>query len=109
MRTPITLLATLAFALLPLVAQGQSDKAAEKLARKSDCFKCHAISKKKDGPSYREIAAKYKGEADAEAKLYEHITTSPMVEVDGKEEEHTRIKSDDPEEIRNLVRWIMTR
>lgn len=82
--------------------------AAQSLLKKSDCFKCHAIDKKKDGPPYKEVAKKYKGKADAEDKLTKHITTKPMVEVDGKKEEHKAIKSSDPAEIRNVVQFILS-
>jgi cytochrome c len=81
--------------------------AAQALLKKSDCFKCHAIDKKKDGPPYKEVAKKYKGKADAEDKLTKHITTSPMVEIDGKKEEHKSIKTKDAAEIKNLVQWIL--
>ena len=84
-------------------------EAAEGLARKSKCFKCHAVDKKKDGPSYQKIAAKYKGKADAEQKLYKHMTTNPKVEVDGKKEEHVALKSKNDAEIRNVVQWILSR
>lgn len=82
--------------------------AAQALLKKSDCFKCHAVDKKKDGPPYKEVAKKYKGKADAEDKLTKHITTSPMVEIDGKKEEHKSIKSKDAAEIKNVVQWILS-
>ena len=82
--------------------------AAQALLKKSDCFKCHAIDKKKDGPPYKEVAKKYKGKADAEDKLTKHITLSPMVEIDGKKEEHKSIKTKDAAEIKNLVQWILS-
>lgn len=83
--------------------------AAESLAKQNKCSKCHAVDKKKDGPPYKETAAKYKGKADAEQKLYTHLTTSPKVKVDGKEEEHKAIKAKNEAEVRNLVRWILSR
>jgi len=83
--------------------------AALALAKKSDCLKCHAIDKKKDGPSYKETAAKYKGKADAEAKLFTHLTTQPKIKVDGKEEEHVSLKTKDDAEVRNVVQWILSR
>jgi cytochrome c len=82
--------------------------AAQALLKKSDCFKCHAVDKKKDGPPYKEVSKKYKGKADAEEKLVKHITTSPMVEMDGKKEEHKSIKSKDAAEIKNVVQWILS-
>lgn len=85
------------------------DAAAESLARKSGCFKCHAIDKKKDGPPYKEIAGKWKGKADAEQKLTTHVTTSPKVKIDGKEEDHEQLKSKDPGDIKNVVQWILSR
>lgn len=42
---------------------------------KAKCGTCHAIDKKVIGPSYNEIAAKYKGNADAVAKLTANITS----------------------------------
>lgn len=83
--------------------------AAQALAKKSNCFKCHAIDKKKDGPPFKETAGKYKGKADAEEKLVKHLTTGPKIKIDGKEEEHDIVKSKSDPEIRNLVRWILSR
>ena len=39
------------------------------LAKKSGCLSCHAVDHKIIGPAYKDVAKKYKGEADAEAKL----------------------------------------
>ena len=85
------------------------DAAVESLMKKSNCFKCHAIDKKKDGPSFRETAAKYKGKADAEEKLYVHLTTNPKVKVDGKEESHDSLKTKDDAQIREVIKWILSR
>jgi len=82
--------------------------AAQALAKKSNCTKCHAVDKKKEGPPYKETATKYKGKADAEQKLFTHLTTSPKVKVDGKEEEHTMVKSKDEAEIKNLIAYILS-
>ena len=43
------------------------------LATKNACTACHAIDKKLVGPSYQEVAAKYKGNAKAEAMLVEKV------------------------------------
>jgi cytochrome c len=64
---------------------------------------------KKTAPSYKKTAAKYKGKADGEAKLYTHLTTAPMVEIDGVKEEHTKIKSTDEAAIKNVARYILSR
>lgn len=41
---------------------------------KAKCGACHAIEKKSVGPSWKDIAAKYKGRADAEKTLIANIT-----------------------------------
>lgn len=45
----------------------------EALAKKNNCLACHQIDKKSIGPSYKDIAKKYKGQADAVAKLSEKV------------------------------------
>lgn len=94
---------------VPTAAFPVDEDAAMALAKKDKCTKCHAVDKKKDGPSFKETAAKYKGKADAQAKLYTHLTTSSKVKVDGKEEEHTSVKSANEAEIKNLVAYILSR
>lgn len=82
--------------------------AAQALAKKSDCLKCHAVDKTKKGPSYQKIAAKWKGKADAEAKLIEAITKAPKVKLeDGTQEDHKVIDTKDMAEIKNVVGWIL--
>jgi cytochrome c len=110
--TRMKLLTTLAIAcglMTAFAAQAAPDaEAAQALMKKSDCFKCHAVDKKKDGPAFKETAKKYKGKPEAEDKLTKHITTSPMIEIDGKKEEHRAIKSKDAGEIKNVVQWILS-
>ena len=47
--------------------------AGEDLMKKSGCTACHSIDKKIVGPSYKEVAAKYRGDAGAAAKLAEKV------------------------------------
>lgn len=83
--------------------------AAKALAKKNDCFKCHAIDKTKKGPSYKKIAEKYKGkEAEGEQKMLKNITTGPKVKLeDGTEEDHKIIDTKDQAEMKNLIHWIL--
>jgi cytochrome c len=82
--------------------------AASALAKKSDCLKCHAIDKDKKASSFKKIAEKYKGKADAEAKLIDAVTKASKVkQKDGTEEEHKVVASKDASEIKNLVGWIL--
>ncbi len=43
--------------------------AQEALAKKYNCLACHSVDKKIVGPAYKDVAAKYKGDAGAEARL----------------------------------------
>lgn len=98
-----TAVAALAFSL-PAIAQDAD--AANKVLKADGCTKCHAIDKSKKGPAYQKVAAKYKGKADAEAKLTDFLTKSPKVKMDdGSEEEHKALK--DASQAKNLVQWIL--
>jgi cytochrome c len=46
---------------------------AEALMKKHGCAACHAIDKKLVGPAYADVAAKYKGDKDAVAKLTKKV------------------------------------
>jgi len=83
--------------------------AAEALMKKSGCFKCHSISAKKTGPSYKSVAEKYRGKPDAEAALFKHLTTHPTVKIDGEDEKHDSLKTTNDDEVRNVVRFILSR
>ena len=39
------------------------------VAKAKGCLNCHETDKKKVGPAYKDVAAKYKGDKGAEAKL----------------------------------------
>ena len=52
---------------------GTAARADEALAKKHNCLACHQLDKKVIGPAYQEIAKKYKGQADAQAKLAEKV------------------------------------
>ena len=86
--------------------------AAKALAKQNNCLKCHAIDKDKDGPSYKSVAAKYKGNANAEARLIEHIMSGEKAKFpDGHEEEHKIVKTSPPKDmaqVKNLVGWILS-
>ena len=105
----LRILVAAAAVAFPFVAQAQDVAGAEALAKKSGCTKCHSVSAKKEGPSFKETAAKYKGKPDAEKALTAFLTTSPKVKVDGKEEMHDVPKTKSEAEITNLVKYILSR
>lgn len=83
-------------------------KAAESLARQSRCLKCHAVDVKKEGPAWKDVAAKYLGRVGAEESLYKHVTTGRQARFDdGHVEDHPIVKTGDPDRINNLVNWIL--
>ena len=47
--------------------------AAEAMMKKHACAACHSIDKKLVGPAYVDVAAKYKGDKDAVAKLTKKV------------------------------------
>jgi cytochrome c len=85
--------------------------AALSTARQNGCLKCHSVEKHKDGPAYRDVAAKYKDKDHAEtvAKLINHITSGEKAKFpDGHEEEHKIIKTKDVAVQTNLIEWILS-
>lgn len=104
--------AALGLALIasPVHAQAIDADAAQALAKKNDCFKCHSVDKEKKGPSLKKIAAKYKGKPDGEEKAIKNMTVASKVKLDdGTEEEHKVINTKDQAAIQNLARWILSR
>ena len=95
MKRLLVLLATTALSM-PLGGQAQDTKAGEGALKASGCLKCHSVSAEKDGPSYKSVAAKYKGEADAAAKLEKFISGH-----------HGGVKAKD--QTKNVVAYILSR
>jgi cytochrome c len=60
-------------AALGLAAAATPALASEELAKKHACTACHAIDKKLVGPAYKDVAAKYKGDAKAPAALAQKV------------------------------------
>lgn len=54
---------------LAAVAVSGSAMADLDLAKKSGCLACHSVEKKVVGPAWKDVAAKYKGDAGAKAAL----------------------------------------
>ena len=92
-------------AALTLVAAGSASANME-LAKAKNCVACHAVDKKLVGPAYKDVAAKYAGDKDAEAQLVKKVReggsgvwgpvpmpANPQVSA---------------EEARVLVRWVLS-
>ncbi len=82
------------------------EKAAEDMMKKDGCAACHSVDKKIVGPAYKDVAAKYKGDASAHAKLVEKVKKGgsgvwgqvPMPP-------NAQVKDSD---IQQLVTWILS-
>jgi cytochrome c len=78
---------------------------AKALAQSKNCFACHALDKKLVGPAFQEVAKKYKGDAEAPAKLAKKVIgggggvwgTIPMPPNPVKEDE-----------AKLLVEWVLS-
>lgn len=65
-----TLLVTLTVAL---ACAASAASANPDLAKAKNCMACHAIGSKLVGPAYKDVAAKYAGQKDAEDKLVQKV------------------------------------
>ena len=82
-------------------------KAAEALAQKSGCLACHSVQNKVVGPAYKDVAAKYKGDKGAEARLIAKVKAGgsgvwgpiPMPP------NSPHVKDED---IKTLVQWVLS-
>jgi cytochrome c len=92
-------------AALALVVSGSASANME-LAKAKNCVACHAVDKKLVGPAYKDVAAKYASDKDAEAQLVKKVReggsgvwgpvpmpANPQVSA---------------EEARVLVRWVLS-
>jgi cytochrome c len=110
MKTSLRVLAAAAaaFAFSMTAGAAPDADAAQKLAKASGCTKCHAVDKSKKGPAFQKVAAKYKGQADAEAKLIAFTTKPTKVKYpDGTQEDHDTVEGGDAAAVKNLVQWIL--
>ena len=99
----------IAFAGMGVAHAAVDADAAQALAKKNDCAKCHSIDKTKKGPAFKKIAATYKGKADGEEKIIKNITSGNKVKLeDGSEEDHKIIDTKDPAALKNLADWILS-
>jgi cytochrome c len=81
--------------------------ASQVLAQKSGCLACHAIDKKVLGPALKDVAAKYKGDATAEAKLVAKVKKGGSG-VWGPMPMPANSPQVKDEDIKSIVQWILT-
>ena len=93
-----TMLLVLAAAGSMVMAGAANAQAGADLAKAKGCLGCHDVAVKKVGPAYKDVAAKYKGNKDAEATLIAKLK-------DGKG--HMKIAATDAE-LKTMVQWALS-
>jgi cytochrome c len=96
----------LLFAALGVALASAPALANEELAKKNACTACHALDKKLVGPAYKEVAAKYRGNAKAEAMLADKVKKGG-VGVWGQVPmpPNPQVKDED---VKTLVKWVLS-
>lgn len=103
----------LATLLLPLVAIALLSlavpaKASEAIVKKARCVACHAVDKKLVGPAYKDVGAKYRGDAGAPAKLFDKVRnggSGNWGEIPMTPNGADKISDDD---LKAAIKWILT-
>ena len=80
--------------------------AQETLAKKHNCLVCHSVDKKVVGPAYKDVAAKYRNDKTAEAKLVQKVEKGG-VGVWGQVPMPPNSTVPDAD-VRALVKWILS-
>lgn len=93
-------------ALVVALPAASPARASDELAKKHACFACHAIDKKLVGPSYKDVAAKYRGDKGAGARLVAKVKKGGTG-VWGQVAMPPNAAVPDAD-IRALVKWILS-
>jgi cytochrome c len=80
------------------IAAAGTANAQEALAKSSGCLNCHDVATKKMGPAFKDVAAKNKGKADAEARIIAKLSA-------GKDHPEVKAKGDD---LKGIVKWVLS-
>jgi len=106
MKPVMTLLAAAAAVSLAAPTHAADATAAEALAKASGCFACHTVDKKLVGPSYREIANRYRQDKGAAARLAQKVKSGGKgVWGDIPMPPNGHVKDAD---IQSIVRWVLS-
>ena len=95
MKTMLTVTAA-AFAFA-IAGAAHAQAKPEDLMKANGCMNCHDISTKKVGPAFKDVAAKFKGKADAEKSLVAQLK-------DGKG--HPAVKASEAD-IATMVKFVL--
>lgn len=107
MKQPFTTLILPLLAATALAASAPA-KASEAIVKKARCVACHVVDTKRVGPAYKDVAAKYRGDAGAPAKLFDKVRSGgsgvwgevPMIP-------HPADKISD-DDLKAAIKWILS-
>ena len=103
--TPTLIAATAALLIVPATHAADA-KAAEALAKTSGCLACHTTDKKLVGPSYKEIADRYRKDKGAAASLAQKVKAGGKGQWgDIPMPPNAHVKDAD---IKTMVEWILS-
>ncbi len=86
-------------------AESAASRGPAALAREANCLACHATASRMVGPSFKEVADRYRGDNKAEATLSSRVKNGAQGVWGGiPMPPHPTLADDD---IRSLVRWIL--
>ena len=77
------------------------------LAQSHNCLTCHAVDKKKLGPAFKEVAARYKNDKNAQATLEKKVRNGGGGNW-GKMPMPATAQSVSDADIKNLVQWLLS-
>jgi len=97
MKTTMILATCATMFAVAMAGGAQAQAKADDLMKANGCMNCHAVDTKKVGPSFKDIAAKNKGKADAEKALVAELK-------EGKG--HPAIKASDAD-ITTMVKFVL--
>ena len=95
----LTLALAAAFATVALAGPAFAGPA-EDIMSKSKCSKCHTATTTKKGPSFTDVAAKYKGKGDPTAALVDMLKT-------GGKDDHEVVKGASDADLKAVVALVL--
>jgi len=107
MKNRIAALAAIALPWLAIAPLAHANDG-ETLYGEVGCSACHAVDQKRLGPSFMDVAAKYKGQADAPDKLFKKVRSGGSgVWGTAQMPAHPPERVTD-EELHTLIAWVLS-
>jgi cytochrome c len=83
-------------------------RASEALMENHGCISCHRVDRKMIGPSFRQIAARYRSEPQAAERLFAKVRAGGEGEWDDVPMQPNPPEKISDEDLQAVIRWILT-